>query len=328
MEITRVPPFPLTFSQDGFASNENYAIAIMDDHANDLTEIPATSNSNGVIETLLPSYYSRYDSEYRVEIYVSEGENENGSAIRGDLVFVDDLSISRPYLDVSTLSDDENEILELEQYESIAKAIIDAITGGFNYTRESVESVGLGNDYLALPYRLNKIVKVVENNIVVFNSEEEGFTNLKEYYITPDHGAISIPMPYIPGGYNRMQSKPVVPQMPASDSFTLYNTNDSPNIIQNIAGSPFFPSGWDYTVVAEVGWPIVPNDIKYCTRLLINDLKCNNLPYINSYISEYKSDQFTVKMQKEAFDEGMTGNRIVDKILAAYTRPIYHIGVL
>lgn len=328
MEITRVPPFPLTFTQDGLTASTNYAVTIMDDHANDLTEIPVTSNSSGVITTPLPSYYSRYDEDYRVEIYVSEGTNLDGTAIRGDLVFVDNLSISRPYFDVTTLSDDEDEILELSQYESIAKSIIDAITGGFNYERESVETVGLGNDYLALPYRLNKIVKVVENNIIVFNSEDEEFTNLKEYYITPDHGAISIPMPYIPGGYNRLQSKPVTPQMPASDSFTLYNTNDSPNIIQNLAGSPFFPAGWDYTVVAEVGWPLVPNDIKYCTRLLINDLKCNNLPYINSYISEYKSDQFSVKIQKEAFDEGMTGNRIVDKILSAYIRPIYHIGVL
>jgi len=328
MEITREQPFPLTFTQEGFDASSNYAVTIMDDHSNDLSEIPVTSNSSGTISTPLPSYYSRYDDEYRVEIYESTGTNEDGSSILGDLVFVDTLSISRPYFDVTTLSDDEDEIEELRQYESIAKSIIDSITGGFQYKREMVETVGLGNDYLALPYRLNKIVKVVENNITVFNSEDEEFTNLKDYYITPDHGAISIPMPYIPGGYNRLQSKPVTPQMPASDSFTLYNTNDSPNIIQNLAGSPFFPSGWDYTITTEIGWPVIPNDIKYCTRLLINDLKCNNLPYINAYISEYKSDQFSLKIEKEAFIRDMTGNRIVDRILSAYVRPIYHIGVL
>ena len=93
-------------------------------------------------------------------------------------------------------------------------------------------------------------------------------------------------------------------------------------------GSPMFPGGWDYVVTVEAGWPVIPNDIKYCTRLLINDLKCNNLPYANAYISEYKSDQFSIKLDEGAFATGMTGNRIADKILSAYVRPIYRLGVL
>jgi len=324
MDITRVPPFPLNFIQDGFDPESDYVVAIMDDQSNDLSETAVTSDEEGSISFSLPDYYSRYDSDYRVEIYVSEGIDENERSIRGDLVFVDTLSINRPYFDVTSISDDEDEIEELREYEAIAKAIIDSITGGFEYKRKVLETIGLGNDYLALPFRLNKIVRVVENNVVVFDLEKPE-ENLRNYYITPDRGAISLS---VPGGYNRMQSKPVVPRTSGSDSFTLYNTNDSPNIIQNLIGSPFFPSNWDYVVVAEVGWPIIPSDIKYCTRLLMNDLKCNNLPYANAYISEYKSDQFTVKIDKEAFVKDMTGNRIVDKILASYTRPIYNIGVL
>jgi hypothetical protein len=323
MEIKRVPPFPLNFIQDGFDPETDYVIAILDDKSNDLSETPATSDEEGVLSAALPNYYSRYDEDYRVEVYVSEGVDEEDRSIRGDLVFVDTMNISRPYFDVASVSDDEEEIEELEQYEAVAKAIIDAITGGFEYKREIVETVGLGNDYLALPYRLNKIIRVVENNEIVYDIEGE--SNTRQYYITPDRGAISLS---VPGAYNRMQSKPVVPRTSGSDSFTLYNTNDSPNIIQNLIGSPFFPSNWDYVVVIETGWPIVPNDIKYCTRLLMNDLKCNNLPYANAYISEYKSDQFTVKIDKEAFVRDMTGNRIVDKILSAYTRPLYNIGVL
>jgi hypothetical protein len=326
MEITRVAPFPLTLTQDGFDPSTDYIVTILDSHTNDLSQISVTSNSSGEISTILPSYYSRYDDDYRIEIYVNDGDEED--PVLAELVFIDTLSIYRPYFDVSVLSDDDEEVQELKQYEYVAKSIIDSITGGFNYKRETVETVGLGNDYLPLPYRLNKIVKVIENNVIVFNSEDEESTNIKEYYITPDHSTISIPMPYILGGYNRLQSKPVVPQMPASDSFTLYNTNDSANIIQSLAGSPFFPSGWDYTVVVEAGWPIIPNDIKYCMRLLINDLKCDNLPYANAYISEYKSDQFSVKIEKESFSKNMTGNRIVDKILSAYVRPLYHIGIL
>ena len=89
-----------------------------------------------------------------------------------------------------------------------------------------------------------------------------------------------------------------------------------------------FPVNYDYVVTVETGWPIIPQDIKQATMLLINDLKCNNLPYINSYIREYESDQFTLKFERDIFLSDKTGNRIVDRILSAYVRPIYRLGVL
>lgn len=333
MEIIRSQPFPLTFSAEGFVNGEDYVICIMDDHAGDLSEISVTADSDGIIETALPEFYSRYDDEYRVEIYEKVAINENdGSAIRGDLLYVDTMSIMRPYVDPRSLVDgeDEEEIAEMQQYESIARAIINAITGGFLYQRQTIENVGLGNDYLSIPFRLNKVIRVYENGVRVYDmnpSDPETWTNLKDYFITPDRGAITMAVD-APFGFNRMQSKPVTPQMPASDSFTLYNTNDSPNIIQNKSGSPMFPSGWDYVVEVEVGWPIIPHDIKQATQLLINDLKCNNIPYMNAYIREYESDQFNLKFERDIFLSDKTGNRIVDRILSAYVRPIYRLGVL
>jgi|688.fasta_scaffold161507_3 hypothetical protein len=330
MEIIRSQPFPLSFSAEGFSPEEDYVICILDDHAGDLSEISVTSDSDGIIDTALPEFYSRYDDEYRVEIYEKTGENENGSAVRGDLVYVDTLSIMRPYVDPRTLVESEEDVEEMQQYESIARAIINAITGGFMYQRQTVETVGLGNDYLSVPFRLNKIVRVYENSVLVYDanpSDPETWTNIKEYFITPDRGAITM---YVdaPFGFNRMQSKPTVVQMPASDSFTLYNTNDSPNIIQNKSGSPMFPSDWDYVVEVEVGWPIIPYDIKQATQLLIKDLRCNNIPYMNAYIREYESDQFNLKFERDIFISDKTGNRIVDRILSAYVRPIYRLGVL
>jgi hypothetical protein len=163
----------------------------------------------------------------------------------------------------------------------------------------------------------------------------ETWTNIREYYISPDKGAITMLVPNS-NGINRNQSKPVNTRRGASDSFTVYNTNDSPNFAYDVydnktfsefgTSSSMFPSGWDYVVVVEAGWPIIPLDIKQATRLIINDLKCNNIPYINSYIKDYKSDQFTLKFDDRVFSD--TGNRIADKILSAYVRPIYRLGVL
>ena len=338
MEISRVAPFPLTLIQEEFESNTDYVVAILDDHANDLSEIPVTSDSNGKISTPLPSYYSRYDDEYRVEIYLSEGQNIDGSSILGDLVFVDTLTIMRPYVDPSLLAETEEDIQEAKQYEAIARAIINSITGGFMYERKVIETVGLNNDYLSLPFRLNKVLSVTENDIIVFNAENSDpeWSNTREYYITPDKASISV---RIPGttGYNRIQSNQSQKPRASSDSFTLYNTNDSPNFSDGMTystkifadgagGSPMFPSGWDYVVEVDAGWPVIPQDIKQATILIVNDLKCNNIPYINSYIKEYNSDQFNLKFDDGAFKD--TGNRIADKILSAYVRPIYRLGVL
>lgn len=338
MEITRLQPFPLTFTHAGFEPDTDYVLAILDDHAGDLVEISVTSDEDGQISTPLPNYFSRYDDEYRGEIYLSEGTDESGKAIRGDLIWVDTITIMRPYVDPDVLAETEEDQEDAKMYEAVARAIVNSITGGFMYKRETVETVGLGNDYLALPFRLNKIVRVYENDILVYDADatDPDWTNAKEYYITPDKGSISVKIPGTTG-YNRMQSQPVIRPKGASDSFTRYNTNDSPNFSEGMAyntkvfsdtggGSPMFPNGWDYVVIVEAGWPVIPQDIKQATTLIVNDLRCNNIPYINSYIKDYKSDQFDLKFDDRVFKD--TGNRIADKILSAYVRPIYRLGVL
>lgn len=327
MELSRTQPFPLTFPLSGFNAEQDYVVAIMTNYAQDLSETSVTSDISGNISVTLPDYYSRYDADYRMEVYVKEGQNEDETAIRGDLVYVDTLSIMRPYFNVSEIYNTPEEIEQGKQYEALARSVINAITGGFMYTRKTYETVGIGNDYLYIPDRLNKIVRVVENDVVVFDVEDAELETNRIYYVTPDKTSISIVVD-APFGYNRLQSASVVPKQPASDSFTLYNTNDSPNIIQNMIGSPMFPKNVDYVVTFEAGWPVIPNDIKYATQLLINDMKCNNLPQLNSYIREYKTDQYELKFEREAFLRDSTGNRVVDRILSAYTRPIYRIGVI
>lgn len=337
MEIIRLQPFPLTFTQGDLQPNTEYVVAILDDHAIDLVEIPATSNEDGVIEVTLPDYFSKYDSEYSLEIFENIEEDPNLPMIRGDLVLIDTLTIMRPYINPILLAETEDDIEQAKMYEAIARAIINSITGGFMYERKTVETTGFGSDYLPVPFRLNRIVRVYENDVLVYDEfpTDENWVNIKSYYITPDKAAITVG-PISSYGINRRQYKPVFGRNAGSDSFTLYNTNDSPNysdaiydtktFIDLTGNNSFFPNGWDYTVEIEAGWPIIPQDIKQATMLLVNDLRCNNIPYINSYIKDYKSDQFTLSFDPGVFKD--TGNRIADKILSAYVRPIYRLGVL
>lgn len=338
MEIARIPPFPLTFTQSGFDADTAYVLCLLDDYATDLVEISTVSDEDGIISLELPGYFARYDDEYRAEIYYNLSLTPETTVLRGDVVWIDTLTIMRPYVNPETLADTPEDVEDMRIYEEISRAMINSITGGFMYQLETVETVGLGNDYLSVPYRLNKIIKVYENDILVYDAnpeDPETWTNVREYLITPDKASITVSIPNA-NGLNRNQSKPVNIRRGASDSFTLYNTNDSPNFAYDVydsktfsdfgANAAMFPSGWDYVVVAEAGWPIIPQDIKQAASLIINDIKCNNLPYVNQYISEYKSDQFNIKFNDLAFKD--TGNRIADRILSAYVRPIYRFGVL
>lgn len=280
------------------------------------------SDEEGVLTTPLPDYFSRFDATYAVEVYQME------DAALGDIVLVDTLTIARPYVDPATLVEDPYEIEEATAYEAVARALIDSITGGFKYERDVFEAQGQGADFIPSPSRLNKIIRVYENNILVYDAEptDPEWSNIKHFQITPDRTAITVA---VQAGYKRHQSRPVRVHNPASDSFQPYDGSDEgsrqePLMDRNYS---FFPLDWDYVIVVDAGWPVIPNDIQQAAKMLYNDLKCNNMPYMNSYVKEYESGQFIIKFADGAFTQ--TGNRIVDNILSNYARmPLNGLGVL
>ena len=176
---------------------------------------------------------------------------------------------------------------------------------------------------MPLPQRSNKINQVYENNVKIYDRIDP-IDGQYTYFITPDKSAMTISAS---GEYNRLQSKQVHLPIAASDSFMLYGDDyDAVQALTEIKGAGVFPKDWDYVVYGEWGWPVVPQDIKNATKLLIDDLKCNNLSYVNKYITEYQTDQFRVKYGDLA-TRG-TGNLIVDKILESYSVPLYKLGVI
>lgn len=330
MYITRKPPTPISITYgvaDGFEVGVGYIFIVYDDHASELFMTSGMINDNDIIGFELPDYFIRYDGEYRLEAYVMNSYPD--PVILGDLVLVDNLTIQRPYVDPALLIESPSELEEATQYEALARAVIDSITGGFKYEREVFETTGLGADYIPSPVRINRIIRVYENDICVYDTEstDPEWTNAKEYRISPDRSAITVRVSGN-GGYNRYQSRPIRIHNSQSDSFTPYNLDMASKEDYVSAGDnmSFFPKGWDYVVVVDAGWPVIPHDIQTATKMLYNDLKCNNLPYLNSYIKEYESGQFTLKFDAGAFTK--TGNAMVDQILSNYPRTLGRIGVL
>lgn len=318
MNILRQPPFPLEVSYSDLEVSTDYILEIYDDHTNLIISEVVPSNASGEIDYELPSGFEKFDEKYSLYVYTMDLDD-----LPDQTVVIDNLYIYRPYINPLTLTDDvctEEEYIDLER---TARQIIDTLVGGFYYYNSEVEASGLGADFLPLPKRSNRINQVYQNNVKVYDRLDP-VDGQYTYILTPDKTALTI---QASGTYNRLQSKAVHLPVAASDSLMLFGDDyDQIMALTQISGPSMFPKDWDYVVYGEFGWPVVPQDIKDATRMLIEDLRCGKLTYINKYIAEYETDQFKVKYSDMSLKG--SGNLLVDKILQNYSIPIYRLGVL
>lgn len=311
--------FPLTLEYSGLTPSTDYLLRIYGTDSVLLYSYDVTSDSSGNISQELDQYFEKFDGEYAVNVF-SLDVDENPE----NIVVIDNLSIKRPYVDPYAIGNTAGEDQEAIYNERIARSIIDGVTGGFYYTYDSVDITGLGGDYLAVPNRINRINYVYRNNLKVYDRFASASVVQDSYFVTSDNSAITIQQ-Y--GLYNRSESKPVALPLAASDSFNLYNDSDDPiAALTKIREFDLFPSGYDFTIVGEFGYPVVPLDIQEATKLLIDDINCGRTSHIDKYIKEYKTDQFTIKYDDLVYSG--TGNRIVDQILQGHKSNFYKIGVL
>jgi hypothetical protein len=321
MNILRKPPLPLSASYTVPDASTSYAVEIKESSRDIIVfEDTLESSVDSILTIQLSDYLSKYDDSYHISIYeLIDGE-------LADIVIEDNLNIERPYVDPSTLGNTASEIAQYTEYESIARSIIDAITGGFYYYVDWIETTGQNTDYLPLWDRVYKILNVYENAELVWDSSQDpsalGHWN---YILTKDKTAITKDPVTQTGAENRAESNPVGLYLAPSDSLEIFDTEDSGNTFALKVGT-VFPQGWDYLISYEGGYKVVPMDIQDATRMLINDIKCGKLDYFKRYITSYNTDQFRIQIDKSAFSG--TGNIIVDKILEKYMTDVVKPGVL
>lgn len=328
MIITRKPPYPLTatYTVDG---PDTYVVVVEDLKDNVLSEQVVEVASGNSLTFTLPNDLSKYDDTYALSIYILDSyDPETNDPIYSDydVVVEDNLTVERTYIDPSTLGTTASEIAQYAQYEQLARAIIDAHTGGFYLQAKYVEEVGQGTDYFPLWNRTYKILKAYENSELVYDSSQTpsalGDWN---YLITKDKTAITKDPVTELGGFNRSEQKPPVFPLAASDSISLYETDDSGNVF-TIQPGTLFPSGVDYIFKLEQGYKVVPVDIQDATLMLIEDIKCGKLDYYKRYVTSYSTDQFRLQFDKSMLNG--TGNILVDKIIDKYITDYKRPGVL
>jgi hypothetical protein len=328
MNILRLPPYPLSVTYTVPSASTDYVILIKDSDR-DIVRIEEVveSNAGSTVTLELPEYFSKYDESYHLEIYEAVYVTGQTDPNLGDIVVEDNLNIERPYIDPSSLGTTASEIKEYEGYESLARAIIDSVTGGFYYETSYIETVGQGTDYMPLWEKAYKVLKVYENAELVYDVDNEDGPALGDwnYLITKDKTAITKDPVAAVDAMNRSERKPARMALAASDSIFMFDTEDSGNTM-TVQPGVVFGQGVDYIFLLETGYRVVPIDIQDATSMLINDIKCGKLDYYKRFVTSYSTDQYRLQFDKGLFDG--TGNLLVDKILEKYITNIGKPGVL
>jgi hypothetical protein len=174
--------------------------------------------------------------------------------------------------------------------------------------------------------KTEKLLKVYENTVLVYDlSESPPALGSFNYVITKDRTSITKDPVLDEGEINRAERKPARIPLAPSDSYNIFDTEDS-GLVQTISAGVGFAEGTDYIFQLETGYKVVPYDIQDATKILIEDIKCGKLDYYKRFVKRYETDQFQIEYDKRLMDG--TGNLLVDKILDKYKTSITRPGIL
>jgi hypothetical protein len=302
MEIYRIQPYQDVNLEYTIPENTGTGSLTVEYQLTDMADLSVVTGEATVEneETYSVAVSGLYDSIYRLEV-IHNGEH----------IWDETYEVVRRYIDPASVMPDGGSIAEYEIHEEIARAIVDSvIPEGFYYKKKTIETVGLGADYIPLWLDAKKILKVYENNVLVYDASDPS-SYPANYEITKDKTAVTIKYD---GAINKDQGAPNI--IPGSYS----------DLVDTKFSYRGFVREFDYRLILEVGYSKVPQDIIRAMTLLIDDIACGKVDYYKRYISDYGTDQFKLKFSDRVF-EG-TGNLIVDKILSKYSKSIRTVGVL
>lgn len=306
MEVLRVPPYPLITTWLLPIANYEYIVYIEDLVDHSYEEFTLSSDANGKVIYEIPLVKVQFDRNFLIRFYDTEHEH---------ILLEDNLNIIRPYVNPSEYGTTASEIEEYKMQEIIARAMIDTVVGdGFYNHKLVINGQGQGHDYFSLWHASNRVLKVYENNVLVYDVDDPS-AYAYSYDILLDNSAIyRTENSSATDERNRMDYNPTKIVGGSGDlGFVGYRVGD-------------FPKGYDFTIVLDVGYKVVPTDVVVATKMLIEDIKCGKLDYYKRYITSYNTDQFKIQFDKSILSG--TGNAIVDKILERYVNTITKPGVL
>ena len=164
MEVLRVPPYPITVKFSVPSANTAYSIYVEDlvDHSFETSTL--TSDSNKQISYVLSRSKVQFDRDFLFQ--AKDANNE--------IVVDENLSVYRPYVNPNDLATTAAEIAEYKKWEIIARSMMDQYLSNSDFYNHKLVIVkeGQGGDYFPIWHPVNKVLKVYENNVLVYNGED------------------------------------------------------------------------------------------------------------------------------------------------------------
>lgn len=255
-----------------------YTLTYEDIDTGDVYVSTASAGSGSVVTFTLNDNYLTYTGRFNAVVTTSASATVASFG----------LYVVRPYCNIDALATSLSITAEVAvQSEKVARAIIDSEVGRLGFHRKSKEVFGMGMDYLTLNEPITALYKVYENGVLVHDSTD---ADLNAYRISIDKTSL-VPVE----DQDKLEYRPVWTER--------YSAAE-------------FPSGYDYIIDGNFGYPFIPEDIQEACELLVQDIATGNMRFTNRGISEFDNKEFRIKYALGT--EQGTGNKTVDKILDNY----------
>lgn len=284
MEILRLPETTQIFIDLVMPSaSSQYVMQYEDLTTGESFSASATSNSLKVARFILNPKYLTYSVSLFSNVYDSSN----------NIILSTGIDVVKPYCDITTVKIKLGvTTAQATEAEKVARRIIEAEVGSFQFVRKLKEVIGMGIDYLPMDERIVSIYQMWENNEIIFIPGDDSYD---QYKISIDKSSIILD--------DEIQNKVEYTKVWRDRNYAVT-----------------FCPGCDYVIDGSFGYQVIPSDIQEACEILMQDLIQGNTKYFSRNITEFDNKEFKIKFAPGS--SSGTGNLIVDKLLIKYKNRI------
>ena len=216
--------------------------------------------------------------------------------------------VTQPYADIAQAMDDlglssdpsdpsYKTYAELSAAERWARKVIENYTGQQFYLYDDLHTVyGAGSDVLPLPYKLNSLHELYQNDILLVDTIND--INNWNYDVQISETGFGI----------RINKASMIDN-------TVYTANGMvPPTINDTTG--LFSKNGVYRVQGRYGWDYVPDEIELACIELMKDYFSKDKEWRNKYLTNLQTFDWQFEYSQDSYTG--TGNVYVDQILSSY----------
>lgn len=288
-------PLNITYSASSYATNVFFEVYDLDTEEF-IQGGKGIAGASSIYTITLNTDSTFYDRNLKVE-YVTT----SASGAHNDIQYI---SIIRPYATISRIKeivsvDASISNSQLQKLERRARLQINSALG-FNFYKEkrSLTVYGNNTDILTLPENLFMLNSIYEDDILIYEYDNEAYQLDYDLEIGPSTRRIKI--------LNSIDNSKEVDEFP---KFSVFYYDG------------LFKKDYAYKIDGVWGWNYIPAEIEEATALLVNDYLCNDFNIRNKNIASLSNDSYNLKYADNA-NTG-TGNLLVDNLLAPFKEPRY-----